>query len=36
MVQRCVIQNESPKAAVDWGAGEMKRIVDDAKAKMKR
>ena len=36
MVQRCLVQNESPKAAVEWGATEMKRLVEEAKAKMKR
>ena len=36
MVQRCLIQNETPKAAVEWGATEMKRLVEEAKAKLKR
>lgn len=36
MVQKVLVQNENPKAAVEWGATEIKRLVDDAKAKMKR
>ncbi|MGE3269133.1 MAG: ABC transporter substrate-binding protein [Chloroflexota bacterium] len=36
MVQKVIVQNEAPKSAVEWGAGEMKRLVDQAKAKMKR
>ena len=33
MVQKVVIQNEAPKAAVEWAASEMKRVVEDAKKK---
>src|SRR3712207_2811951 len=36
MVQRTLVQNEDPKAAVAWGAEEMKRLVDDARKKMKQ
>jgi hypothetical protein len=36
MVQKVVVQNETPKSAVEWGATEIKRLVDEAKAKMKR
>jgi multiple sugar transport system substrate-binding protein len=35
MVQRVLVQNETPKAAVEWGATEIKRVVDDARAKSK-
>jgi len=35
MVQRVVVQNESPKAAVEWCVGEIKRVVADANAKSK-
>lgn len=35
MVQRALIQNEEPKAAVEWGAAEMKRLVEDARSKRK-
>ena len=35
MVQRVVVQNESPKAAVEWCVGEIKRVVADANAKAK-
>ena len=33
MVQRALVENEDPKAAVQWGAEEMKRLVDDARKK---
>ena len=36
MVQKVVVQNESPKSAVEWGATEIKRLVDESKAKAKR
>ncbi|MCC6178879.1 MAG: extracellular solute-binding protein [Chloroflexi bacterium] len=36
MVQKALVQNESPKSAVEWGATEMKRVVDDAKKKAKK
>jgi multiple sugar transport system substrate-binding protein len=36
MVQRVLIENEDPKAAVAWGATEMKRLVDDAKQKRRK
>ncbi|MDP8924819.1 MAG: extracellular solute-binding protein [Chloroflexota bacterium] len=36
MVQRTLVQNEDPKVAVQWGAEEMKRLVDDARKKAKQ
>jgi multiple sugar transport system substrate-binding protein len=36
MVQKVLVQNEAPKSAVEWGATEIKRLVDEAKAKIKR
>lgn len=36
MVQKVLVQNESPQSAVEWGATEMKRLVADSKAKMKQ
>jgi multiple sugar transport system substrate-binding protein len=36
MVQKVLVQNESPKSAVEWGATEIKRLVDESKAKQKR
>jgi hypothetical protein len=36
MVQKVLVQNEAPKSAVEWGATEIKRLVDESKAKMKK
>jgi multiple sugar transport system substrate-binding protein len=36
MVQKVLVQNEAPKSAIEWGVTEMKRLVDEAKAKQKR
>jgi multiple sugar transport system substrate-binding protein len=35
MVQKVLVQNEAPKSAVEWGATEIKRLVDEAKKKQK-
>ena len=36
MVQRAIVQNEEPKAAVEWGTAEIKRVVEEAKKKQKK
>ncbi|MDP8924821.1 MAG: hypothetical protein M3O34_18370, partial [Chloroflexota bacterium] len=36
MVQKVIVENQEPKAAVEWATAEMKRVVEDAKQKQKR
>lgn len=36
MVQRAIVSNEEPKAAVDWGASEIKRVTEESKKKLKQ
>ena len=36
MVQRSIVSNEEPKAAVEWGASEIKRVTEESKKKLKQ